>query len=187
VDRFALHRGLIDQLRQDPALHTESEKIWDSCTSGEQETLRLLFSGLETDPSCLSQLMKRHILVQMKEERRAFCRLFAEYVLAHQTDTAGGEGIDLDDESGEVSVNGRQIDLTALEYQLLKLLFQNSNRIVDKYQIVQDVWGDDGLREVDDARIEKLISRLRQKVEPDPSNPVYIVTARGRGYRLVSA
>ena len=186
VDRFVFHRGLIDQLRQDPTLHMESEKIWDSCTSEEQETLRLLFSGLETDPSCLSQLMKRHILVQMKEERRAFCRLFAEYVLAHQTDTAGGKGIDLDDESGEVSVNGRQIDLTALEYQLLKLLFQNSNRIVDKYQIVQDVWGDDGLLEVDDARIEKLISRLRQKVEPDPSNPVYIVTARGRGYRLVS-
>ena len=185
-DRFVFHRGLIDQLRQDPTLHMESEKIWDSCTSDQQETLRLLFSGLETDARCVSQLMKRHILVRMKEELRAFCRLFAEYVLAHQTDAAGGDGIHVDDESGEVSVNGRQIDLTALEYQLLKLLFENSNRIVDKYQIVQDVWGDDGLLEVDDARIEKLISRLRQKVEPDPSNPVYIVTVRGRGYRLVS-
>ena len=187
VDRFVFHRGLIDQLRQDPTLHMESEKIWDSCTSDQQETLRLLFSGMEADSASLSQLMKHHVLIQMREEPRAFCRLFAEYVLTHQTDAAGGDGIHVDDESGEVSVNGRQIDLTALEYQLLKLLFENSNRIVDKYQIVQDVWGDDGLLEVDDARIEKLISRLRQKVEPDPSNPVYIVTVRGRGYRLVSA
>ena len=62
----------------------------------------------------------------------------------------------------------------------MKLLYQNSNRIVDKYQIVKDVGGDEGLREVDDARIEKLVSRLRQKVEPDAANPVYITTVRGR-------
>ena len=186
VDRFALHRGLIDQLRQDPTLHTESEKIWDSCTSDQQETLRHLFSGLEADPSRLSQLMNHHLLVQMREEPRAFCRLFAEYVLAHQTDTAAGEGIYLENESGEVTVNGRQIDLTALEYELMKLLYQNSNRILDKYQIVSGVWGEEGLREVDDARIEKLVSRLRQKVEPDAANPVYITTVRGRGYRLVT-
>ena len=37
---------------------------------------------------------------------------------------------------------------------------------------------------VDDARIEKLISRLRSKIEPDPSNPQYLVTVRGRGYKL---
>ncbi len=186
ADRFVFHRGLIEQLRQDPTLHMESEKIWDSCTSEQQETLRFLFSGLVADPATLSQLMKHHVLVQKKEDLRAFCRLFAEYVMARQTDTVGGDGVDVDSESGEVSINGRQIDLTALEYQLIRLLFQNSNRIVDKYQIVQEVWGDEGLREVDDARIEKLVSRLRQKVEPDPSNPVYIVTVRGRGYRLVS-
>ena len=40
--------------------------------------------------------------------------------------------------------------------------------------------------EMDDARIEKLISRLRQKIEMDPSNPRYLVTVRGRGYRLLS-
>ena len=68
----------------------------------------------------------------------------------------------------------------------MKLLYQNSNRILDKYQIVSGVWGEEGLREVDDARIEKLVSRLRQKVEPDAANPVYITTVRGRGYRLVA-
>ena len=184
-NRFAFLRGLIDQLRQDPNLHTESEKIWHSCTTDQQETLRLLFSGLEPDAASLSQLMKHHVLVQEREELRAFCRLFAEYVLAHQTSAASGEGLHVDEESGEVTVGGRPIDLTQLEYRLMKLLYQMSNSIVDKYEIVEGVWGDEHFLEVDDARIEKLVSRLRQKVEPDPAAPVYITTVRGRGYRLV--
>lgn len=186
LDRFVFQRGLTEKLRQDATLHIESEKIWESCSSDQQETLRLLFSGMEADSTQLSQLMKHHILVQVKEELRAFSRLFAEYLLAHQTDTGVGAGIQLDAESGDVSVNGREIELTALENKLLKLLFQNCNGIVDKYEIVNSVWGEDRLLDVDDARIEKLVSRVRQKVEPDPASPVFIITVRGRGYRLVS-
>ena len=78
---------------------------------------------------------------------------------------APADGLYVDDERGEVFVNGRQVEtLTQLEFQLMKLLNQNRNKILDKYQIVVGVWGDDHLPEVDDARIEKLISRLRQKV-----------------------
>ena len=186
-DRWSLHRGVADQLRQDPTLHTESEKIWHSCTHDQQETLRLLFSGTEADGVVLAHLMQRHILIRVKEELRAFCRLFAEYVLTHQTDSGAPEGVFVDVARGEVSVNGRPVEtLTRLEYLLARLFYENRNMIVDKYQIVVGVWGDDHLPEVDDARIEKLISRLRQKVEPDPANPVHILTVRGRGYRLVS-
>ncbi|OUC05963.1 hypothetical protein RY27_24030, partial [Litorilinea aerophila] len=53
------------------------------------------------------------------------------------------------------------------------------------YQIVTHVWGESYIDEVDDARIEKLVSRLRQKIEPDPSSPRFLTTIRGRGYRLL--
>jgi two-component system response regulator RegX3 len=149
--------------------------------------LRLLFAGAEADGVVLAHLMQRHILIRVKEELRAFCRLFAEYVLTHQTDSGAPEGVFVDVARGEVSVNGRPVKtLTRLEYLLARLFYENRNTIVDKCQIVVGVWGDDHLPEVDDARIEKLISRLRQKVEPDPANPVHILTVRGRGYRLVS-
>jgi two-component system response regulator RegX3 len=46
------------------------------------------------------------------------------------------------------------------------------------------VWGQEYIDEVDDARIEKLISRLRSKLERDPANPKYLITVRGRGYKL---
>jgi DNA-binding response OmpR family regulator len=66
------------------------------------------------------------------------------------------------------------------------LLYGQIDKICDKYHIVEAVWGEDYIEEVDDARIEKLVSRLRQKIEPDPSQPCYLVTVRGRGYRLLS-
>ncbi|HEC33331.1 MAG TPA: winged helix family transcriptional regulator, partial [Chloroflexi bacterium] len=56
----------------------------------------------------------------------------------------------------------------------------------DKYRLVEEVWGESYIDEVDDARIEKLISRVRAKIEEDPTNPRYLVTVRGRGYRLLS-
>ena len=76
--------------------------------------------------------------------------------------------------------------LTNLEYKLLCCLYDNANRICDKYDIVKAVWSGDYIAQVDDSRIAKLVSRLRKRVEPDPAHPRYIVTVHGRGYRLVT-
>jgi DNA-binding response OmpR family regulator len=96
-------------------------------------------------------------------------------------------GIHVEVDSGEVYVDGRVAPvLTDLEYRLILLLYGQIDKICDKYRIVEAVWGEDYIEEVDDARIEKLVSRLRQKIETDPSNPRYLVTVRGRGYRLLS-
>ena len=65
------------------------------------------------------------------------------------------------------------------------MLYGSRNKICDKYQIVESVWGEDYVDEVYDASIEKLISRLRRKIEPDISSPRYLVTVRGRGYKLI--
>ena len=92
----------------------------------------------------------------------------------------------VDIESGEVTVDGRPVPtLTDLEYRLLLLLYGRMDKLCDKYQIVEAVWGQEYIDEVDDARIEKLVSRLRVKLEPDPANPRYLLTLRGRGYKLV--
>ena len=97
------------------------------------------------------------------------------------------EGVRVDVESGTVWVDGHESPtLTDLEYRLLLLLYGQINNICDKYQIVEAVWGEEYIEQVDDARIDKLLSRLRAKIEPDPRSPRYIVTVRGRGYRLVA-
>ena len=91
----------------------------------------------------------------------------------------------LDLEAGEVYVDGNAVPvLTDLEYRLMLLLYGQIDGICDKYRIVESVWGEDYIEEVDDARIEKLVSRLRQKIESDPSDPRYLVTVRGAGYKF---
>ena len=96
-------------------------------------------------------------------------------------DVVGGTVVDVVVEV----VGGRIVEpLTDLEYRLLLLLYGRMDKICDKYQIVESVWGQDYLGEVDDARIEKLISRLRAKLEPDPARPQCVITVRGRGYKL---
>lgn len=96
-------------------------------------------------------------------------------------------GVQVDVDAGEVMIDGKAVEpLTELEYKLLLLLYSRLNKIVDKYTIVTHVWGENYLDSVDDARIEKLVSRLRSKVEPGADEPKYLITLRGRGYKLVS-
>jgi DNA-binding winged helix-turn-helix (wHTH) protein len=95
-------------------------------------------------------------------------------------------GFVVDTMAGEVAIDGRRIaSLTALEYSLLRLLYDSPGRLCSKEEIIRHVWGAEVQDEVDDSRVEKLISRLRRKIEPAPSRPRYIRTVRGRGYRLV--
>jgi two-component system response regulator RegX3 len=68
---------------------------------------------------------------------------------------------------------------------LLLFLYGRLDRVCDKFTIVESVWGEDYIDKVDDARIEKLVSRLRQKIEPDAAKPRYLISVRGRGYKLV--
>ena len=96
-------------------------------------------------------------------------------------------GLRVDIESGNVWVGGKLVEppLTNAEFRLLSFLYENAGKICGKYEIVKSVWGEEYLDKVDDFRIAKLVSRLRQRIEPNPSNPRFIRTVRGRGYKLV--
>jgi len=122
-----------------------------------------------------------------QQEPQFFAELFRRFV--QQMSAARKlpeQGVRIDVETGEAKIDGRLVEtLTSSEYRLLLLLYGHLNKICDKYQIVEAVWGEDYVDEVYDASIDKLISRLRHKIEPDLANPRYLVTVRGRGYKLV--
>lgn len=78
--------------------------------------------------------------------------------------------------------NGEEIPLSAKENAMIKLFMDNVNHIFSKDMLYEMVWGDSI---VDENAIMVYINRLRQKIEDDPSNPQYIRTVRGLGYRFV--
>ncbi len=185
---WIIHRRAAELMLQDANIQTECRNIWIDLSSQEQEALMALFrTGEEKDPHGIDSVTLKHLLVGQGNERRIFARAFAEFVQRQNiTRRPGLGGIRVDSESGEVWVNGVKVPtLTNLEYRLLLLLYGRLGKIVTKYDVVEAVWGEDYIDEVDDARIEKLISRLRQKIEPDAANPKYVITVRGRGYKLV--
>ncbi len=183
-----IHREVRDRLRRDPGILAECEKIWRDLTRQEQKALEcLLIPDCDPNPEAMDELRRKGVVMDSGQEPTLFCALF-EYFLHRGLVKRRviQKGVRVDVESGKVMVDERVIEnLTRLEFRLLLLLYGRMNKICDKYSIVESVWGEEYVDEVYDAAIEKLVSRLRKKIEPDPSNPRYIVTVRGRGYKLV--
>jgi two-component system KDP operon response regulator KdpE len=82
-----------------------------------------------------------------------------------------------------VTVADREITLTPTEYDLLRVLMQNTGRVITHRQLLRMVWGNSYENETHLLRVN--ISNLRHKLEPDPSKPAFIQTEPGVGYRLV--
>jgi DNA-binding response OmpR family regulator len=73
-----------------------------------------------------------------------------------------------------------------MEYRLLVHLRSRVNAIVSREELGRLLWPEEPAASVFGA-LEKLVSRVRLKIEPDPDKPRYLMTVRGRGYRLVSS
>jgi len=82
----------------------------------------------------------------------------------------------------QVYKNEIRIRLTGMEFSLLELLVSRSGQAFSRSDILQEVWGYTPERHVDTRVVDVHISRLRAKLEADPSNPDLILTARGTGY-----
>ena len=99
-----------------------------------------------------------------------------------EADTFSFDGRTIDFGKLELRVNGTTTHLTAMEAQLLRYLIRNRGRVVSRKQILEEVW--DLQEDTDTRAIDNFIVRLRRYIEDDPSSPVYLLTARGVGYRF---
>ncbi|MDR3570501.1 MAG: response regulator transcription factor [Syntrophobacteraceae bacterium] len=91
-------------------------------------------------------------------------------------------GLEIDSHKHEVTVDGRSIDLTPSEFKLLRLLMEAPGRLFTREQLLDALYPTG--EQVIDRVIDVHIGKLRQKLEPDPASPRYILTVRGFGYRL---
>lgn len=80
----------------------------------------------------------------------------------------------------KVTKNGRELELTLLEFELLKFLAMQPGKIFSREALLEKVWGYDYFGEV--RTVDVTVRRLREKVEDNPGAPVYIMTKRGVGY-----
>jgi two-component system, OmpR family, KDP operon response regulator KdpE len=91
-------------------------------------------------------------------------------------------GVEIDLASRRASVNGRTSRLTAKEFDLLSYLLARPNKTISHRELLQAVWGPDYGDELEYVRV--FINRLRKKIEPNPSDPQFLVTDAWAGYRF---
>ncbi len=89
----------------------------------------------------------------------------------------------IDDRDMKAYVKGEEKRLTSLEFKLLKYMTENSDRLITKTELFDNVWND---KFTGDGTLNVHVRKLRQEIEEDPANPSYIVTVWKEGYRFVS-
>ena len=89
--------------------------------------------------------------------------------------------LSIDTDSHQVCRAGKAVDLTQREYELLTFLASHPNKVYSRVALMEQVWNYGYVG--DDVRtVDVTVRRLREKIEADPANPVYILTRRGAGY-----
>ena len=135
--------------------------------------------GLEigADDYVTKPYSSRELLARVKAVLR---RLAEPEELMPATLEAGPVRMDV--ERHTVSVEGRATALPLKEFELLEMLLRNCGRVLTRMQLIDRVWGSDYVG--DTKTLDVHVKRLRAKIEPDPANPVHIVTVRGLGYKF---
>ena len=104
-------------------------------------------------------------------------KIIASEVINHR-------GLEINTASHKVFINGKEVQMTTTEYGLLVFFATNPNIVFSKEHIFETLWGDEYLGET--ATVAVHVQKIRKKIERDPSNPEFIETLWGTGYRFNS-
>lgn len=145
-------------------------------TARADETDKVIGLGLGADDYVTKPFSPRELVARIKAALRRLggdSSSKRELVSAH---------LRLDEEARLAWKNGRPLDLTPIEFDLLQTLMRHHGRALSREQLIEQVWGYDYYG--DDRVVDVHIGRLRKKVEDDPAEPTLITTVWGAGYRF---
>ena len=146
-------------------------------TAKSEEMDRVLGLEIGADDYVVKPFSPRELVARVKAVLRRQERV------AERREVVEAGALRLDTRTQEATINGRLVDLSALEFRLLHYLVSHPRRIFSRDRLLDVVWGRD--RFVTPRTVDVHIRRLRAKIEADPDNPRYLQTVRGSGYRFL--
>ena len=120
-------------------------------------------------------------ILEVKARIKAIMRRTSPSKVKAQNDSVIEKGdLKLDCQSRRLYIEGKEINLTGREFELLELLVKNENKVYSREDLLHNVWGKEGAGDV--RTVDVHVRRLREKIEPSPSDPKYVHTKWGVGY-----
>lgn len=165
-----------------PRVAEECRKLWEGLTQPERLGLIQVARQVEVQPDVLDALKLRGLVQARGGRDEIFTPLLAVYVLKVEPELS--RVLRVDSANHTVHIGSRQIhDLSNLEFKLLEYLYARLGHVCRRDEIMQAIYGDPG-EGPQDSRLDRLVNRLREAIEPDQNNPRFLFTVRGVGFRL---
>ncbi len=146
-------------------------------TARDEEVDKVLGLELGADDYITKPFSVRELIARVKANMR---RVSTDVASDNDDKINVGENFIINATRYEAVKNGEVLDLTLREYELLKFLVTQPNRIFTREALLSSVWGYEFYGDV--RTVDVTVRRLREKIEDDSSNPTYILTKRGVGY-----
>lgn len=174
---------LSDFLLTQKSVRAALTEIWSVLTPAEQKAL--LQKDFE-DKSITEYLSHVGLITDKKIQ----IPLFEQFIHAEFVGAAAVQGQILYDQNTNTIRKGKDIlsdQLTASEFRLLRFLIQQTDRIVERQELIDVVWeGNKSTAGITDQAVDQLVFRVRRKIEEDANNPQHLQTVKGRGFRFIS-
>ena len=150
-----------------------------SARTQEQEKVRALDLG--ADDSLTKPIGTSELLARIRTALRHSNRLNTDSPLYKRPFHA--KGLTIDFEKHLVSVDGKDVHLTQIEFKIISLLAQNSGRVMTYDTIISNIWGP--YADDDNSILRVNMAHIRRKLEQNPAEPQYVFTEIGIGYRMI--
>jgi len=147
-------------------------------TVKDKEIDRVLGLELGADDYVTKPFSLRELMARVKAVLRR-----TEEIAKDLTNYSFGQ-VELDFKKYEAKKKGKKLELTPLEFQMLKLFIQKKEQVISRDDFLDKIWGEDNTY-VSFRTVDSHIANIRKKIEDDPSNPKHIISIRGVGYKFI--
>ena len=148
-----------------------------------EDTDKILGLNLGADDYITKPFNPLELQARVKSNIRRYTSFGSNVVTESKSDKLINGGIELDDATKQVTVDGSPINLTKTEYNILKYFLENTNIVLSPDDIYENVWNDNAIYGCDNT-VAVHIRHLREKLEINPSEPRYLKVVWGYGYKM---
>ena len=172
----------LDGIRATARLREEGNIPIILLTAKSEDSDKVLGLNIGADDYVTKPFNPIEVLARVKSQLRRYTMLGGKARTEPDESVLRNGAIAMDDGAKSVTVDGESVNLTPIEYNILRLLLKNPGRVYSTAQIYEQVWNDPALGSENTVAVH--IRHLREKIEIDPADPRYLKVVWGLGYKM---